>query len=287
MTGLAAFDFDLRVDPDTGCSVSSLEWRGMPLLRRAARGGDVLSSACFPLVPFSNRIAGSAFEWQGRTICLAPNHPGDASSPVIHGIGWLKPWEVASNSEHSLVVKMVHSRDESWPWSIEAVQQFELAQGECCFRLTLTNRDSEAMPAGLGFHPYFPRNGQTLYRGLHRGEWQNDDGCIPIALKQEATPTDWWGGRPVGSRCVDTVYTQREGPLTIEWPDKGVGLELAPDGYLPFTTVYVPEGEDYFCVEPVSHMTDAFNRHDSDGAFKVLAPGEEWSVSMRLRPYML
>ena len=91
----------------------------------------------------------------------------------------------------------------------------------------------------------------------------------------------------VATRNVDTVYTGREGPLLIEWPDREIGARIEPSPDLGFTTLYVPEREDYFCVEPVSHMTDAFNRHTSVTGARVLAAGEEWSVAMRLEVYAL
>jgi aldose 1-epimerase len=41
--------------------------------------------------------------------------------------------------------------------------------------------------------------------------------------------------------------------------------------------VYTPAGDDFFCVEPVSHMTDAINRMGSvaEHGLRILMPGEE------------
>jgi aldose 1-epimerase len=49
--------------------------------------------------------------------------------------------------------------------------------------------------------------------------------------------------------------------------------------------VYVPPERDYLAVEPVTHMTDAFNRADAgqrDTGTRVLAPGATFSCTMRL-----
>ena len=40
------------------------------------------------------------------------------------------------------------------------------------------------------------------------------------------------------------------------------------------TVVYVPQVGDYFCVEPVSHMTDALNRLEENAGMRRLEPGE-------------
>ncbi len=51
--------------------------------------------------------------------------------------------------------------------------------------------------------------------------------------------------------------------------------------------IFTPPGEDFLCVEPVSHDTDAFNRAaagEADTGMRVLAPGEDLSVYVRFRP---
>jgi aldose 1-epimerase len=49
--------------------------------------------------------------------------------------------------------------------------------------------------------------------------------------------------------------------------------------------VYVPPGRDFLAFEPVSHMTDAFNRAargESRTGMRVLPPGEAFSCTMRI-----
>jgi len=47
--------------------------------------------------------------------------------------------------------------------------------------------------------------------------------------------------------------------------------------------IYAPPGEDFFCVEPVSHRPDALNAADpaAEGV-RVLAPGKSHSIAMTL-----
>ena len=146
--------------------------------------------------------------------------------------------------------------------------------------LSVRNRSPNPMPAGLGFHPYFPRTDATIFHGLHKGEWLADDASMPITLDEETEARDWWQGQPVASRLVDTAYVGREGPLTIAWPDRKLMAVIEPSSGLDHTVVYVPAGENYFCVEPVSHATDAINR--APDTMQVIAPGECWSVSMKV-----
>ena len=263
--------------PGTGGALAALDWRGEPVLRRA-RGAGVLDMACFPLVPFANRIAHSRFAFAGQDVRLTSDHPAGPGEPAIHGFGWLAAWDVAEREERFAAL-VHHHRCGDWPWDFAARQTLTL--GETA-RLTLgiTNLSDTAMPAGLGFHPYFPRSPDTVLAARHRGEWQVDGRTLPVRLVTRPAPVDWWDGRPVESRIVDTAYTGRAGPMAIRWPGRGIEAVLEPSPDLPVTFVYVPGAEDYFCVEPASHASDALNR---PGEMRVLQPGESWSVSLTIR----
>jgi aldose 1-epimerase len=278
---LAAGDYRLVLQPERGGAVASFQWRDEPVFRPAC-GPSVLDAACFPLTPFSNRIAHGRFRFGGREVALAPNFPGSDHPHPLHGFGWLAAWEVIELGPAAAGLAYLHAADE-WPWLFRAVQRFVLTAAGLQMSLTLQNLSDEAMPGGVGFHPYFPREADTRYLGLHRGEWRNAPDRLPEAHMSEGAAVDWWRGRPVGARCVDTAYTGREGPLVISWPSRSMTLVMEPCEALPFTVVYTPEAADYFCVEPVSNSTDAFNRKGEGHAFQILAPGESLAVRLRLR----
>lgn len=269
---LAAGDYRLVLAPERGGSILAFEWRGIPVMRGAC-GPSIFDVACFPLVPFSNRIAHGRFAWRDRTVRLGPNFPGADHPHPLHGFGWLSPWTIAASDGRSAVLVHEHAGGE-WPWPYRAEQRFALAADGLTVTLALTNLGASAMPAGLGLHPYFPRTARTRYIGLHRGEWRNDPEGLPLALSEQPEPEDWWRGAPVGSRAVDTVYTRRSGPLRIIWPERETALDIEPSTNLAFTVIFTPPGEDFFCVEPVSHMTDAVNRDRADSGMIDLAPGE-------------
>ena len=242
----------------------------------------VADAACFPLIPFSNRIAEGRFRWNGRDHTIAPNFPGSDHPHPLHGFGWLAAWEVLEASSSHALLDHCYPGGE-WVWPYRAIQEVRLSPGGLELSLSLTNLGAEQMPAGIGFHPFFPRTRQTRYRGLHRGEWHNDQDCIPVKLDLGDALRDWWDGAPVGSRNVDTVFAGREGVLEIDWPERGLGLTLECSDSLPFTVVYTPENADWFCVEPVSHMTDAVNRDLAGSGLVSLAPQETLYGSVGIR----
>lgn len=273
---IGAGDYRLVAAPERGGSILRFDWRGQAVMRPAA-GPSILDVACFPLVPFSNRIAHGRFQAAGREVRLGPNFPGSDHPHPLHGFGWLARWSVLRHEAAELVMEHRYEAAE-WPWPYLARQHFTLSDEGLAMSLAVVNQSDEPMPLGLGFHPYFPRGASTVYRGLHCGEWHNDADCIPVCHDSRSGPRDWWEGRAVAARAVDTVYTGREGALEIVWPERGIGLTIDCSDALVNTVIYSPRGEDFFCVEPVTNETDAFNR----GQLDLLAPGTQRSVQLRL-----
>ncbi len=139
--------------------------------------------------------------------------------------------------------------------------------------LAITNLSDRPMPAGLGLHPYFPRARARLALEID-GVWENGATLIPSRWRALVGAPDWLGRTP-----LDHCFTGRRGPIVIDWPSCRV--TIAPDPAFTFAVVFTPPGEDYFCVEPVSHMPDAVNRRESPAAtgWRWLAPGERWATT--------
>lgn len=280
MIELSDGDYRLQVAPDRGGSILRLDWKGMPLLRPTG-GPSVMDTACFPLIPFSNRIANGRFTLGDHDVTLSPNFPGSDHPHPLHGFGWLAEWDVVEADAKT--VRMRHAwPGGEWPWPYRAEQVFALSPEGLSIGLSISNLSYSPMFAGLGFHPYFLRDAETVYHGLHRGEWRNHEDCLPNNLVMVPGARDWWEGQPVASRVVDTVYAGREGALTIRWPSRGLQVQLLPSANLSETVVFSPPGESYFCVEPVSHATNVINEPTTALSPHLLAPGQDRMVRLEI-----
>jgi aldose 1-epimerase len=160
---LRAGELELLINPALGGSISDFSWTGagarVPLLRATGDGADsVLDMACFPLVPYVNRIRGGRFTFRGREVVLKPNMAGDISP--LHGQGWLAPWSVENSADRRAELRSEHEAGE-WPWHYEARQAFDLDENGLSLRIECRNLDETPMPCGLGQHPYFPCGPET------------------------------------------------------------------------------------------------------------------------------
>lgn len=283
---LTCGSLSLALAPACGGSIHSFRLRQhgntIDLMRPspANAGNDVLNMACFPLVPFSNRIENGTFMYDGRKIVLAKSTPLPDSHP-LHGHGWENPWEIFALDDNHATLTYTHPADafDGWPWSYKAVQEFTLSASALTVTLAVTNLDNKKMPCGLGLHPYFPADPSTrAYAGL-AGLWLTNEHCIPV--KHVPIPAEWdfnRGINPLGP-VIDNCFTGWDGRATITQP--GVELTMSHRGPLRSLVIYTPENQNFFCLEPVSNITNAFNMpKDSDSGMIELEPNQECKVTV-------
>ena len=71
---------------------------------------------------------------------------------------------------------------------------------------------------------------------------------------------DFRAGRQVGLDFVDNCFGDWGGMARIAYPDWGYSLRIEADPVFRHLVVFVPEGQDFFAVEPVANMGDGVNR---------------------------
>jgi aldose 1-epimerase len=245
---------------------------------------DPWATACFPLVPWSNRIREGRFAFGGRTVSLPPNRP--QARHAIHGLGFEAPWTVVDLGPARAALEHVHAPG-AWPWAYRAVQRIALTPAGLELELSLENRGDAAMPAGLGWHPYFPRTPETMLTACVGGLWLTDAEVLPLACVTPPADRDPGRGLAVDRVVLDNAYVGWDGRAVVAWPERRARLRLAAGGPLGTLVVYTPPGEGFFCAEPVSHVTDAFNLAAggrTDTGMLVLAPGESVRATLALIP---
>lgn len=281
---LTSDSLELGLAPATGGAITHLDFLEggrTPVLRPSPTPLDaIIEAACFPLVPFVNRIRGGSFSFRGREVHLSPNLAGDPSP--LHGQGWTSPWSVESASRSQAVLAFEHSPGE-WPWAYQARQDFDLDDAALTVRLTCRNTSGEDMPCGLGLHPYFNCGGQTRIQTLVEDVWSVDEKVLPIA-REPATGRYSITDDPVCGRGLDNGYNGWSGRAMLTDPAWPFELELSSPA-ARFFQVYSPTSGGFFVAEPVIHANAALNEPEEDWpslGIQILTPGQEMQVEMRL-----
>lgn len=280
MIVLSAGDWRAEIDPALGGSILGLTFRDRPILRPTPAGAnDPLQAACFPLVPYANRIDHGRFRFEGRDFDVGAT-PG-FEPHALHGLGWLSPWTVSRTDAADAVLTFNHAAGPGWPWAFEAEQRFALSERGLRIDLTLTNRDAHTAPAGVGLHPYFHRPADARLTVPAPQVWLSDDTLIPRELAKAEALFDWSDSPLVADApFVDNAYEGWTGEARLASP-KGVVTLSAPG--VSRAHVYAPQGADFVCIEPVSHRPDALNAPtDEASGMTILQPGEALSLSMTI-----
>lgn len=279
MIALDAAGWRLEVLPELGGSIGRLAFEGDDILRAApSEPASVLDTACFPLVPFANRVAGAAFTFGGREHrlkTLPQFHPH-----ALHGDAWLEPWTVTGEYERSLTLQ--YRSGEGWPWPYVARQTITLDRRRMEIDLQLTNAGATAMPAGLGLHPYFPRRAATRLSFSAANVWLGDPGGIPQAIGPAGELVDFARSVPLADApFLDHCYAAWRGEALIADPTRTIAITATANA--SWAHLFIPPDADFFCFEPVTHRPDALNApEDEDSGLAILRPGESMAMGMTI-----
>ncbi len=271
---LRAGPLRLALRPDLGGSIAGLWLGDLPVMRSIEPAALVSSraSGCYPLAPYSNRLGYRRFRWLGHDYTTAPNFDDNPHS--VHGVAWQRPFEVASASTTDAELRYTHSPDAHWPFAFELRQRFVLTESALEMHLVFTNTAPHPQPVGLGWHPYFPKRPRSRLHIELTDRWESDASGLPTRrVAQPGIDAD------VAHLAFDNCFEGWKGPARIR--DEKVNLKLTSS--LPYLVVYTPELKDIYCVEPVSHVSNALHMADPAAhGLRNLAAGATFDAWMRL-----
>jgi aldose 1-epimerase len=285
---IADGNLTLHLAPAIGGSIAGFSYRtpaGLlidllrPMDATTLATGDVLGASCFPLSPFSNRLRNGHCSFRGTEIHLPLNSDGPHNE---HGHGWQRPWMVDSETPDGATLLYRHAADD-WPFAYEMRQHFQLSGMSLTITLESRNIGDAAMPYGFGLHPYFTRTPQCRLSAPVQGFWAVDDEVMPTELTSVPEEADLTAGIAIDDVELDNVFTGWSGEAIIAWPEYRLRMAMSASAPLRFLVVYIPKNEPYFCAEPVSNSTDAFNLGESrdDTGMLVLEPGDQARATIR------
>lgn len=145
--------------------------------------------------------------------------------------------------------------------------------------LCVVNAGESPAPLGLGLHPLFVRRGAERIRFTAAGAWRNGLDMLRSA------PIDGglWNhseGQPVGAQELDNDFFGWEGAACIE-SGQALPIRITASAIFSILRVFTPPGQDFFAIEPVSHLTDAINGACAPGAGMFIAePGAQLAGSV-------
>jgi aldose 1-epimerase len=265
----------LTLDPQRGGAIRDFNWRSQDVLRPtpAHAGDDPFDMACFPMVPYVNRVANGRFNFDGRCVQLKRNWHQDPHP--LHGHGWRGSWSVVAASTSSATLRFEGDAAQ-WLGRYRCEQIFDLRDDGLSIDLSVENLSDAPMPAMLGLHPYFMDAAHARLHAQAPRVWLTDRAALPV--KETETPDTWRFEPPRGIDTVplDHCFSGWNGIAVLRWPDRTVTVRATRCSHLH---VYAPPGRDFFCIEPQTSAPGALSRDRGDAI--VIAPGERFTIRVQ------
>ena len=248
------------------------------------------------LAPWANRLSEDGYWANGKKYQLnqsLANFRRDQHQLPIHGLlNYSADWEVVGMAADDKSA-WVSSRIEfgkfpelmaQFPVAHTITMTYRVANGAVEVETTLENHSVEAMPVGVGYHPYFrlddsPRDQWKVHLAA-RDHLVLSNKLIPTG---ERKPVEFADPHPLAGSQLDDVFSNlvrgSDGIARFWVQGAHQRITVAYGPKYTVAVVYAPPGRDFVCFEPMSAITDAFNLAHS-GVYRELQsvpPGGRWS----------
>jgi aldose 1-epimerase len=228
----------MGVLPELGGAVSFFKYfqkdKFVDIMRpyeKSIKGDDASNASMFVMVPFCSRIRGGSFVYWGITRKMQKDHQG--ISDPIHGDGWKSSWDVISQTDTKIEMKLIHKKENGgFPFSYESTIIYELKDDQFKINISVKNLNTLPMPCGFGIHPFFVKTKETELDFTSTVVWSNE--TDPIFDKPYTTPDTWQfdGGKPIKNAVFDTCFGGFNGKASILYPDLGISVSMEADAGL-------------------------------------------------------
>jgi aldose 1-epimerase len=262
----------------------------------------------FPILfPFPNRIRAGRFTWAGRQYELPRND--STKQNAIHGFCCRRPWRVADAGADAnsawLTGEFQLSKDDPdsrplWPADFILRVTYRLLATRLRVEAEVRNPDSQPLPFGLGYHPYFcvplvpgQSADECTIQVPARAYWKLEESLPAGTIEAVDATRDFTKPRPFAGVEVDDVLTGvtpggPPAPDGLSWNgtlNQGTHqLHLFSSPVFRELVVFTPPHRQAFCLEPYTCPTDAVNlqAQGKEVGWRSLAPGGTWKADIEL-----
>lgn len=279
-------NIEIGLLPQLGGCIAFAKYNNIDFMRPWTGELTARRTCCYPLVPYSNRLANGQFSFTNQTYSLLKNFGDHPHS--IHGVGWQQPWQityVADNiAEITLCYQPLQSRH-GWPFAFKAKQRFTLDTNSLLVEIQIQNQHPLTAPIGFGWHPFFPKHDHLDLTFQAEQVLINDSNMLPEKIIAVPKQWDFSQTMMVEQQTLDNCFINWQRQATLTWPNKQLSLSITASENLPHLVVMNPPATfgEYIAVEPVSHLNNALNASDpTSQGIQYLATNQTLSAWMKL-----
>lgn len=251
----------IEVVPEEGCTVLDIVWREESLLDGYNTEADIRrkqSNRNEFLFPFGGRLKQGRYTWNKKEYQFPQNHDEHA----IHGFLQEEAFDLQSYDEATIVYTAEIAPRSYYPFPSTVSIVFQLHADAITIVMSVMNTGVEAMPAGIGWHPYF-RVGSIQDTEVNMPEStriQLTGDLIPTGRTEKTTTPS---KEALGS--IDSVYlcVGKEDGYQVEviTRSRTISMTVPIKEDLPYFVLYCPPDQKSLALEPMSAAPDVLNNH--------------------------
>lgn len=218
------------------------------------------------LYPAPNRVKDDQFTFWGQTYTM-PMHGVIRFKDNELGITQLGDMITLKGEYHFLEGTKLY---EEFP--IESTLELSITLNGQGIELgyKVINHSDQELPYGFGLHPFFQKIGDTYIQVKSEYVMEKDEDKLPTAevIRVNNTSYNLNNYRDVSELNLDDVYIRggQRPEATIWYKDLGFKVHLQGTEEFGHIVVYIPAGQDFFCIENQTCSTNAYNLHQQGHA---------------------
>jgi len=281
----------LSVVPAFGATIIDLCLAGQSVLDTYQTPEEMLAYKWMKsgvLIPFPNRLKGGRYIWNNDAYSFFTND--SITGNALHGFGLDKPYELIktdlSQDQGSLTCRYEYNGDNAgYPFPFTFEIQYKLkSSGYFSLRMTFYNDGFEAIPVGLGWHPYFQMGDDIgkLKMKMSPSEMIGvDQHMIPTGKRYEYD--EFEEKRKIGATILDNCFAfqqndnKRNAEIILESETRVLRFwQRMGTHQFNYMQIFTHPDRNAIALEPMTCNVDAFNNGEG---LAVLLPNEKLEVS--------
>ncbi|MCS6824086.1 MAG: aldose 1-epimerase [Cytophagaceae bacterium] len=243
------------------------------------------------LFPYPNRVNMGTYKIYDRTYKLPINFPIEGHA--IHGLVMESCFETISTKMTpqfgSITIGYAYDKEhEGYPFKYNLEITFTLRKHEFVCETIVKNTDTQSIPIGDGWHPYFTTGNKIdeLYISIPvEMEYETNELKIPTGVTKKNP--DLVHLTKLENKKFDTCFKLKEGnPLSViklfdPTLDQFIYIWMQSGNQkYSYVQIYTPSSRDCIAIEPMTCIPDAFNNKEG---LIILEPAESrnfvWGIS--------
>jgi len=269
---------EIEILPKLGARLHALRAFGCDVLRTPADPREHVRQPFFwggyHMAPWCNRIAARTVTIAGKQVTPVPNF---SDATAIHGRVYLRPTTRVGEGSF----RVDDAGDAGWPWAYTFQADLAAEDARLRVRQSIVNQSDSAMPAGLGFHPWFIRPVEV---SINAGRVYPSNSISPPEPELVSRDLDQRRLRPL-AEGIDATWTDvADPPVRLLWRDLRISATMTFKAATRHVVGAAPANIAATAIEPQTHAPDGLRRllAGEPGALTMLEPGAELSVEIEL-----